>query len=946
MRMGINSLGHVTAPKGGGNIPQAKMNALDAAYNLREYLLVHYTMLREYSGVDVDGKSNLNLHGLVHYHVYGDYRLLMSEVLGPHIDAFPPPLSADEMERANGEELDNYIREIEEHYDTTQSVMSPLIAGTPDNIFRTIPLLRFKTTNYGENLAEDNGQRLYNLLALEGTNVSPDNGIDKLNGFFGFQQQANLGEFVKQGRSITEISRRMSQWSNNQLHAGTQATRFFLPSLGTLLVAGDLTKLAKYVGGRVSSTIDFVVDDLAQNRYNYLYQYQMRTPEQLENEYGVFRNNIRQHLEERDIEDAPRFFYEWAKHICSHPDYIMYLEQNLNNIGADEQAIITACGGPIFNNRNPNTDPTIRVIRPSQIFAAAKSATQRQSLFSAGENFIKDLLNVGRQELGVGTAIKLKEASQNALTAVVEGLPEDDGDNDALKLEFDADDVFYISAVAGNRYQIERTYRGEYNDTQQFPIHPMTGNPYDRADSNQWYVRGDFNVYDEDDETELDEEGLREKDVGGKIDALHKVFMRIVMDVYMTFETYASLLSNFVGYKKFSKFQGKKKDPNMASPVGGDGGGSNKPIGEFLVEERLEITLGQLATQYAGLKGNIQTMKDFYSQDLLGAEVQWLSNSISQFSPTLTSATTPSKPNLLVREMYIPPAGLGPDQEYQLERVKPEVIFLRLDSALLRDIFIEYTRQHNRFISQVARQSAKKGKKNRRGQNNKNKNKKNEKILPVMWTLVKQQALSVAQTENLKPHVMWNVLLDAVDKFRSERTMQYPLIPEHWATTFTVANLRKDPELYGETIDEVQQKALLIEYLDFLESTYYNSFNFLGSLSAALDKIRILMISDLDTLKRLFVERLHQDASAKVLGRRFFPAYQKLLFIMRSFADIPPSVRGEYSAMVFDEEARTRMQEQMRSTSGSRAAEPIVAKIQDGSPAQARPEQVERRPGL
>ena len=67
---------------------------------------------------------------------------------------------------------------------------------------------------------------------------------------------------------------------------------------------------------------------------------------------------------------------------------------------------------------------------------------------------------------------------------------------------------------------------------------------------------------------------------------------------------------------------------------------------------------------------------------------------------------------------------------------------------------------------------------------------------------------------------------------------------------------------------------------------------------------------------------------------------------MRSFADIPPSVRGEYSAMVFDEEARTRMQEQMRSTSGSRAAEPIVAKIDDGSPALARPEQVQRRPGL
>ena len=136
-------------------------------------------------------------------------------------------------------------------------------------------LMRFKTTRYGDNTNEVNQNRLANHLTLEGTNVLEDNGIDKLNGFFGFQQQANLGEFVKQGRSITEISRRMSQWANNQLHSGTQALRFFLPSLGTMLVSGDLTKLAKYVGGRTASSIDFVVDDLAQNRYNYLYQYQI-----------------------------------------------------------------------------------------------------------------------------------------------------------------------------------------------------------------------------------------------------------------------------------------------------------------------------------------------------------------------------------------------------------------------------------------------------------------------------------------------------------------------------------------------------------------------------------------------------------------------------------------------------------------------------------------------
>ena len=40
-------------------------------------------------------------------------------------------------------------------------------------------------------------------------------------------------------------------------------------------------------------------------------------------------------------------------------------------------------------------------------------------------------------------------------------------------------------------------------------------------------------------------------------------------------------------------------------------------------------------------------------------------------------------------------------------------------------------------------------------------------------------------------------------------TMQYPMIPEHWAQTFTVANLRKDPELTGESPNTEEQAALL-----------------------------------------------------------------------------------------------------------------------------------------
>ena len=956
--MAIKSQAHVAAPKG-GDINAAKQKALQAAKNLEEYLLIHYTMLRDYSGVSAaDDRSQLSFDDIVHYHVYGDYRLLVSQVLGPHIDPDEFAFTANDLTRADQDNLAQYIQLIEEHYNTTETVMSPLLQLGDRQSFRTLPIMRFKTTQYGAPLGEaqpvipdeTRENRLANRLAAESQY------LDKLNGFFGFQA-ALPGEFVKQSRQRTQIEARMSHWANKQLHAGTQATRFFLPSLGTMLVSGDLTKLDKYIGNRLDFVIDDIVDNIPQQRYDYLYQFQHREPNELQAEYGPMmnNNNIARDLDNQGIETAPRLFYEWAKHICAHPDYQMYLEQVATMTQA-EQDIIDACGGQTIVSRNDSKEPNLRVAMPSVIFGIAKNATQRDNMFKAGEYFIKELLNAGRAAFGEGTAVKLNETARNRFQQQVDNLqvgPPDDQDEELLGLqeEFDPEDTFYISKIVrvGNidRYQVSRIYKGDYNGEAIFPLHPLLdGNPDDNAVT--WLERGDFTVYDEDSNAELDEEEMREKNLGGKIDNLHKVFMRIVMDVYMTFETYATLITNFVGYKKFSRFQGKNKEPRLRSPVGGGGGsgGSSKAIGEFLVEQRLEITLGQLATQYASMRTGTQNMEKFYSQDLLGAEVQWLSSSISQFSPTLTTAGPQLKGNVLVQEMYIPPAGLQANQEYQLERVKPEVIFLKLDSALLRDIFIEYTNQQNAYVAATARQAGKKKKKNRKGQGGKNKNQSNKKILPTMWMLVKQQALSVASTENLKPHIMWNLLFDTVDKYRSELTMQYPLVPEHWATTFTVANLRKDPEVYGETVNEEEQRELLIDYMNFLETTYFNSYTFLGRLSAALDKIRINMISDIPTLQRYFVERLHQDSKAKILGRRYFPAYQTLLYIMRSFADIPANVRGEYSAMVFDEQAKEIMRQQMRGPRGSQSGEPIVAAITDISPRQIRPEQVVRRPGL
>jgi len=963
MSMAIKSQGHVTGPNKGAET-DGKTKAIAAAKNLEEYLLAHYTMLRDYAGVNAsDDRSQLSLDDIVHYHVYGDYRLSTSQVLGPHhlrVLGAPFTFTADELIRADEVTLREYIEEIENHYNTTETVMSPLLLSRGNQAFRTVPVMRFKTTRYGGDgdpgdpnaplPNESRENRLSFRLAEE------QSFLDNLNGFFGYNSNDDLNSLVKQVKDKTEVAPRMSHWANKQLHGGTQALRFFLPSMGTMLVNGDLTKLAKYVGGRIEYSVEDIVDNLPENRYQFLYQYQHREPQEMQTEYGPICGiaTIASGLLENDIETAPRIFYEWARHICSHPDYIMYLEQTMNTdaLAPAEQDIITACDGPIAVERqNPYPEANIRVTMPSQIFRAAQLATRRTNMYSAGETFINELLNQGREAVGVGTAVKLTQATQNAFQLLVDDVdvgPDDDQDDElvALREEFDSDEVFYIHNIDAGKYQVSRFYRDAGGEII-FPLNPDRSGQADPVTAN-WLELGNFRIFDEEANAEMSGEDMREKNIGGKIDNLHKVFMRIVMDVYMTFETYASLMSNFVGFNKFSKFQGKNKDPRLRSPVagGGSSGGSSKPIGEFLVEQRLEVALGQLATQYANMRGNTQPMEQFYSQDLLGAEVQWLASSISQFSPTLTQGAFPTKGNILVQEMYIPPTGLGEDPDYQLQRVKPEVIFLKLDSALLRDIMIEYTRQQNAFVSATARQAGKKGNKNRKGQGGKNKNKKNDKILPTMWMLVKQQALSIASTDNLKPHIMWNLLLDTVDNYRSELTMQYPLVPEHWATTFTVANLRKDPEIYGETVDDEKQRELLAEYMNFLESTYFNSFTFVARLASAFDMIRINLITDIGTLQKYFVERLHQDSKDKILGRRFFPAYQRLLYIMRSFVDIPGNIRGEYSAMVFDEEARERMRSQMRGPRGSQSGQPVVARITDTSPNLLREGQIVRRPNL
>ena len=86
------------------------------------------------------------------------------------------------------------------------------------------------------------------------------------------------------------------------------------------------------------------------------------------------------------------------------------------------------------------------------------------------------------------------------------------------------------------------------------------------------------------------------------------------------------------------------------------GKGKDKPgCAEKLAELRTGTALGQLVGTYLTTRGDYSRLQDFYNQDLTGAEILWLSNSISDFSPNLVSATPSLNRNQLVQQVYIPP---------------------------------------------------------------------------------------------------------------------------------------------------------------------------------------------------------------------------------------------------------------------------------------------------
>ena len=200
------SQGFYSKPKRKGgdvSVDLAKGLAVSAADSIGKFHETHYAMVRDFSEFE-EGRSLVTTHDHVHYHVYGDYRLNLSELIGPNFDVVS--VQAADLRTARGPELTGILDTIASEYHTVPTTISRMVQeGRGNAQYQPVPMLRFKVANYKDDVTRGTAietdevagrrflqvPRLHSHLVSEGhssrANLGVDeedtNGCDKLQGF-------------------------------------------------------------------------------------------------------------------------------------------------------------------------------------------------------------------------------------------------------------------------------------------------------------------------------------------------------------------------------------------------------------------------------------------------------------------------------------------------------------------------------------------------------------------------------------------------------------------------------------------------------------------------------------------------------------------------------------------------------------------------------------------
>jgi hypothetical protein len=384
---------------------------------------------------------------------------------------------------------------------------------------------------------------------------------------------------------------------------------------------------------------------------------------------------------------------------------------------------------------------------------------------------------------------------------------------------------------------------------------------------------------------------------------------RVLIDCYFEMETYLLMAvnANNINFDRFSSEQKEDSNtlwPDALSDMFDQSSGKRKhKVGDYLAEQRASLMEGYLASLSTHTKD--EGLRSLYDNDLMIAEIDWYTKTISSRLLAATAAPTIATP-LATRE-FEDVAGTPPSGVQAIGLVQPQTVLRTLDVPTLRLIMEEYFESFYNCITELAERLDQNPPKNKKGK------KKKGLLIDQMWNTVEATVVTTLSLPDIRPYMMWVAAFEAVERARaagSDRSI--PIMPPSWAGRHFRSDLTRDDRLTGQQSDIDASTILFKNYIGFLKSAYSRNYSLVGSLLGSFQKIAARSITSIDELQDFFTARLRNDEKFELRGNRF-NAYRQFIYICRTFLSMP----------VY--QAALAMAEQRDATMSSARTDPTIA---------------------
>ena len=797
--------------------------------------------------------------------------------------ALPSEISTPFLLKDTGEDSINkavgFANNISEHLRThyaiyvSQDLPSP---GTPSD-FNILDMIYYHV--YGDYRFSLEG----NTAVYKYQSAPPQNALDSLSAVtkgdfmdFVLSKEANYEGQLKGMLVGEELDTKMgaTEWFQRELRFNAGASKFHLPSLGTMAMAtlgvrpNNLGAVKKSAKEMLTLMADFIMDN--------------RTEEQIPK---FLRDNFDSTtvLGSSKGKNDAKIFHAIHEALVSHPDYL-----------------------DLVTNQ-PEQTPDIPALEK-----ALTDAYKFGSMPEAASGYIDALLQAANLKFNMGMPVRLTASGVTKHAGPLGLTP-----TEAKAVEW----VVVSAAPSAGGGKKQKGPKGIFGlmdrDDETLLLGSVT------------HSEIELSIVTLEDEVMFEKAATKKEAI---TNPFQMVFSRIILDILFTFE--AVLYMSSIRYNQSNLDLGinisktkaivERNYPKMKHI-------NNEPFDLNLVKESpgAIATLVSLRSQHtlafiANMMhiGNKAAIEGFYKEDLRLAEVLWLAGALTDEGKAVFERK--ETPNLLAQLQYrIKGVGEGIDAEAP---VNAKTVFYKMDAPILKDVIMKYDQLFIAFTITNSFMPKDKGKKS------KDKSKKgggppttpdpNEdnirigELVNALWGSILGRSSDIVNREGVQPHLIFSRLFGLMEQV-SAKLYFAELYPSQWTGTNTVTRVSRDPLILGEEIEMKFYNNCMNQYISHLKNNFGGQPAVASAVLTVLGEIVILAEDDIDTLRESFIARIKSQAKRPMLKGtdiRFDP-YRAVMCVMRSEIDIPLQFREAFVAQKLDESQREQIKKTFSSES-------------------------------